>query len=221
MGQNPIHADVQVLLPWLINDTLGDRERKKVLRHLRECRECRQERDRLQHLEQEILSAAEAEWPDYRFPYRKLMARIDAAERQDDVQEPNRGGSFRRSWFSMMGAAATLVLGVLFVASTQQPSVETDDQDFQGLTVPSTEVDGVERRMALTFEEGVPSSTVRAALIEARSKLIRGPDETGTYVVEVRAARDMSDAEVIESIRAIQGVKHVALHQDQGIRPSR
>lgn len=221
MGKNPRHVDVQALLPWLINDTLGDRERKKVLRHLRECRECREERDRLQCLEHEILSAADAELPDYRFPYRKLIARIDAAERQTDMPEANRGGAFRRSWFSMMGAAATLVLGVLFVASTQPPSVNTEDQEFQGLTMPSTESEGRERRIALTFEEGVPSSTVRAALIEARSKLIQGPDETGTYVVAVRVARDMSDAEIIESIRAIRGVKHVALHQDQGIRPSR
>ncbi|MBD3648844.1 MAG: zf-HC2 domain-containing protein [Pseudomonadales bacterium] len=127
MGKNPMHAEVQELLPWLINETLGDRERKKVLKHLRACRQCREERDHLQRLEQEILSAGEAELPDYRFPYRKLMARIDAEEKREEMPETSRGGFPSRSWFSMIGAAATLVLGVLFVASSQPPSIKTQD----------------------------------------------------------------------------------------------
>ncbi|MBD3648845.1 MAG: hypothetical protein HUJ31_15660 [Pseudomonadales bacterium] len=63
----------------------------------------------------------------------------------------------------------------------------------------------------MTFEEGVSLEAIRTALVESRSKLIRGPDEQGAWVVEISIPEGMSDADIIDSVRTIQGVEHVAI----------
>jgi len=217
MGKNARHKSVQEVLPWFVNRSLGEKESNLVLRHLKECRECRQERDCLQLLQQEVVEDQD-EIPDYRFSYRKLQTRIDAAEKNRETTEDYEveRSAARGPWAAFAGAAATLVMGVIFVASMQPAAVDAPGPgDFLTLTVPGTGDDGVKHRFALTFEKGVSPETVRAALIQSRSSLVSGPDEKGTWVVDIRVPEGVSDTDFIQSVRTIDGIEYAAFVEDK------
>lgn len=213
MGRETTHIRVQELLPWFVNETLEGRERALVLRHLQACRECRRERDYLQRLQQEVAGNSEP-LPDYRFSYQKLMARIEATEKDSEYSDEGPVRIGMRRWLSLAGAAATVVFGVYFAALMQGTGTRMESADFRGLTLPAAEDGGPRHRIELTFEEGVEPETVRAVLIETHSRLAGGPDEKGTWVVDISVPADMTDAEFIRSMRNIDGIARAAFVDD-------
>ncbi len=212
MGKNAVHDRVREILPWFLNDTLGEKEQRLVLRHLRKCRDCREERDDLQRLQREI-AGDDQSLPDYRTSYRKLMARIEATDRRADAEASMEDARGFGSWVPLAGAAATLVLGIVFVGLLQ-PAETRRQPEFSTLTVPPSADQGVAHRVALTFGDDVGAQTIRTVLIEARSRLIRGPDETGTYIVDIKVPKNVSEAEFIRSVREIEGVAHAAFYDE-------
>lgn len=217
MGRKTTHIRVQELLPWFVNETLAGRERALVLRHLQACSECRHERDYLQRLQQEVAGNSEP-LPDYRFSYQKLMARIEATEQDraygSEYRDEDRDPIGMGRWLSLAGAAATVVIGVYFAALMQDRGTQMESEDFRALTIPAAE-DGTPRhRIELTFEEGVEPETVRAVLIETRSRLVGGPDEQGTWVVDISVPADMTDLEFIRSMRNTNGIARAAFVDD-------
>jgi len=52
------HERVNLLLPWLVNDTLGDAEKSAAERHLRECAVCRDDRQLLERMQEGIRNDA-------------------------------------------------------------------------------------------------------------------------------------------------------------------
>jgi hypothetical protein len=57
---------------------------------------------------------------------------------------------------------------------------------------------------------------MRKALIETNSNIISGPDEEGTYLVEVVVPEEMNTGEFMQWIRKIEGVQHARLALPQG-----
>ncbi|MEX2489586.1 MAG: zf-HC2 domain-containing protein [Pseudomonadales bacterium] len=203
------------ILPWFVNNSLEGRQKARVVRHLQQCQECRQERDRLQHQQYEIAGHAE-DLPDYRFSYGKLIARIEAAEENREHTETIPPAMSRRTWISVAGAAAVLILGVYIVGSMPQLTEPVEPADFLTLTLPVEDHAGSKHRVALTFGDGVSARVVREALIEARSRLVDGPDETGAYILDVMVPENVSEDTFIESLQKIDGIAKVAFLKDAG-----
>ena len=149
MGKKAVHDEVLELLPWFVNDSLGDRERDLVMGHLRDCSECREERDQLQALEK-TLTEDDLVVPDYRFSYKKVLARIEAAEKN---RESTAGleASTSRNWIPVAGVAAGLVMAVLLVAGLQAEK----SGEFRTLTTTSPPAEGALRQVELTFEQPI------------------------------------------------------------------
>ncbi len=215
MGKKAVHEEFLELLPWFINESLGEKERDRVMVHLRECPECRRERDHLQSIEA-FVKESDVTIPDYQFSYHKLLSRIEGAERN---RESTAGIGIERglaSWVPFAGIAASLMLAIALVG-TLNPSValEPETAEFRTLTSQSG-IAGVSRRIALTFEQPIQAHTMRKALIETNSNIISGPDKDGTYLVEVVVPEDVSADDFVQWIREIEGVQHAALTAAEG-----
>lgn len=208
MGKNSVHDDVLELLPWFVNESLGERERQRVLAHLRDCPECRRERDELQALGQIVGEDDGSADADYRFAFRKLMRRIEAAEaNRESTREFGRQSRWKMvaPWF---GAAASVLVAVLLVAVMNGEDRVAKDE-FRTLFAPkSGQAEGIPHRVELTFEQPVAPETLRRALIEARSTIVSGPDELGAYVVEVEVPAHLTDTQFLNSLEAIEGVRY-------------
>jgi len=211
MGRKAVHEEIVELLPWFVNESLGEKESQRLLAHLQDCAECREERDRLQALQQMVVEDDGSETADYRVAFNKLMSRIAAAE--DNRASTTEWRSHRRAaaWTLYLAAAACIVVAVGFVGVLNPPT--PPQEDFRTLSAPPL-VDGVPHRIALTFEQPIKAETLRSALIETRSNIVSGPSEDGTYIVEIRVPPEMPDARFIQSIREIDGVKYAVFAAD-------
>lgn len=215
MGKKAVHEEILELLPWFINESLGGKERDRVLVHLRECLECRHERDQLQTIEA-FVREDDVVVPDYRFSYNKLHSRIEEAERNRESTAGVEVDTGLGNWMPITGVAATLMLAVVIVGFYNPVSApESVTGEFVTLTKPSR-ASGLSRRIALTFEQPIRAQTLRKALIETDSSLISGPDEKGTYLVDVIVPQGMDADEFMQSIRKIEGVQHARLAADSG-----
>lgn len=205
MGRRAVHEEVSEILPWFVNESLGVKERKLVMGHLAECAECRGERDRLQALQQMVAEDDGSEAREYEVPFRRLMARIVAAE----ASRGNARGVESRvipGWVPWVGIAASLLVAVTFVALLNPATPATGEYR----TLTTTNDRGIPHRIALTFEQPIQADTLRAALIETQSNIVSGPDKDGTYIVEIRVPATMTDSRFIQSLREIRGVKYAA-----------
>lgn len=213
MAKGTVHEEVGELLPWFVNDSLGEKEQQKVLTHLRECESCRLERDQLQQLQLVVADDVDAEGANYRFAFRKLMHRIDVAE----ANRASTIGFGRTSRLERnapwLGVAASLLIALVFMVALNEPNDGPEGADFRTLSDPAVRSEGVPSRLALTFEQPIRAETLRAALIETHSNIVSGPDSDGSYVVEVSVPTEMTDDQFIRSIRDIEGVKYAAFEQ--------
>jgi len=211
MGRKAVHEEILELLPWFVNESLGEKESQRLLAHLQDCAECREERDRLQALQQMVVEDDGSQTADYSAAFSKLMSRITAAEDNRAstlVWRPRRRTA---AWTLYLAAAACIVAAVGFVL-VLNPSAPPREE-FRTLSAPPL-VDGVPHRIALTFEQPIKAETLRSALIETGSNIVSGPSEDGTYIVEIRIPPDMPDSRFIQSIREIDGVKYAVFAAD-------
>lgn len=217
MGRKAVHEEILELLPWFINESLGGKESDRVMVHLRECPECRKERDHLQKIEA-FVKESDVVIPDYQFSYHKLLSRIEGAERNRESTAAIAPKTGIRSWIPLTGIAASLMVGIVLVGSFG-PSKGIESKfaraEFWTLTSQS-ETSGLSRQIALTFEQPIQAQTMRKALIETNSNIISGPDEEGTYLVEVVVPQDKNIGEFMQWIREIEGVQHAKLASPQG-----
>ena len=222
IGDKVDHEEILELLPWFVNGSLSEVERARVTGHLAECEVCITEKDQLQRL-QDLVTSEEFKSPQYQFSYQKLMSRIDAAEqttREVDEEPPKKFGNAR---WSMVALVASLVLAVFLIPAvwqTPSESVERTDR-FRTLTTESSAKvrAGITQRVELVFTQLIEDDARRAALIETNSYIVSGPDEDNRYIVEIVVPGNMTDAEFITSLNAIDGVKYAAFSQAGTIRP--
>ncbi len=216
MQNEALHEEVRLLLPWFLNKTLAEGESSLVESHLDDCEMCRQEYSQLKRV-QTLVATEDADGPDYRFSFGKLMDRIDDSEREQRSADEQRmvPKKLDMRW-PIFGIAAGLVLGV-FVFS--QNYLVTNDDVYRTLNVTQPAAVGTAHRLYLTFNQPIKAQTMRSALIETQSYLVSGPDEDGRYLVEVEVPEAMSKLEFVTTLRAIDGVENVVFAQsDTGSR---
>src|SRR3954468_11616639 len=91
-----VHRSVDLVLPWLVNGTLEQDERKRAERHLADCHRCQRELARLRSLRDAARVTGAA--PDPTASWKKLDARLDRAWRG------TLGGLWpRQAWQRAMG----------------------------------------------------------------------------------------------------------------------
>lgn len=198
------HENIMQLLPWFVNNSLVHKEQTLVLSHLAGCSDCQKERDRLQDLQALVVDGSIV-LPDYRFSFRKLMARIEASELNKESTADIDFGA-KRSWLPAFGIAASVSIIAVIIALVP---LDLNQQGFQTLTTV-TRTGDVSHRLALTFAQPISAQTMRKALIDTNSYLVSGPDNAGIYIVDIAVPDQMTKDEFIYSIKTIDGVEDAA-----------
>lgn len=201
------HEQTVALLPWFVNDTLDQKEREQVLKHLAGCEGCRLERDRLIDL-QKMIREGEVVDGDVEFSLKRTMKRIDEAERnRRSVEEVATNHRRQKRFFVSMAMAAGLsmfLVGMAVLVGNPDEPLE-----YQTLTADAPG-QGSTRQMQIGFVDPIPAATLRQALIETESNIVSGPDRQGVYLLEVNVPGNVSQEVFLRRIQDIEGVKHAA-----------
>lgn len=184
-------AAIDTLLPWYVNGTLPEEERRAVGQHLAGCGRCADEA--------RWLAAVQAEFPrpDIRPPDgRSAGALLDRIRRERR----------RRERWQFLAAAAVLitvaaVAGSLLADYLFEPRYRTVTQP-----VPRA---GVVVRFKLFFEPGTPLEVLRAIMAETGAAMVGVPGADGTVVLELPLRQGTTAADVRAALARYPGVVHV------------
>lgn len=167
----------QDLLPWYVNGSLSDVERRQVETHLQQCADCRAEVGFLQSLGKVVREDTDT------VPAEFMWHRLQRDMRRGGNAAARDG---RRWWLPSLAAAALVVIAIQGVAlfNLQQ---QTGGYQLAGKALGGTVLQA----------KLVPAATekqIRDALAVANAEIISGPSAAGVYRVRLRE----DDARTIE-----------------------
>lgn len=189
------------------------RDADLVLRHLARCEKCQKERDRLYELQQ-IVCDPDVLTQDSNNSYQNVLTRIDVSERNkiSVLEVPVRTHMIQRFSVGLKAAAVVASVLALVVGGTQFLGPERAGDEFRTLSiepmVPAKYESGRVERLALGFKTPIPAMTLRKALIETGSNIVSGPDEKGSYIVELVVPDNISSAIFLDQLQQIDGVEY-------------
>ena len=173
------HAQVQRLLPWYVNGSLGGEEQAQVETHLADCAECREDLAVEQALARQVRTLPS----DVERGWEALKARIEG-----DGPQPRRSAArplFKRSipmgWVVTAQAAslALLVPILIFALTREQPLYRTLG------SAPSA----ASGNLVVIFKPDSSEQTLRTILMQNHARIVDGPTSTDAYVLHVAAER--------------------------------
>ncbi len=204
------HPEITPLLPWYLNGTLAETERRAVADHLRECAECTRELGSLEDLQAAVRDAAQQAPEPSPLLLTRALASIDEYEREKEAA----GWPWLAWWrplpkFARVALAVQLAaivgLGSYIAVSRDRPRFET-----AGSSIPGAHADRVQ--IAVMFQPGASEAQIRQVLQGLGASIIGGPSALGVYTIELPIARDDAEplARALKSLRESREVVRFA-----------
>lgn len=208
-----MHKRVWDLLPWYVNGTLHDRERRMVEAHLADCPRCREEAVVCQRLGEAIRQTGEIAPAVHPARLARLMERIDAEEHGAE----ERGGRrmLLAPWRGLVALAratpplarGALVVQLVFLVALAGLLLRWSDLPEEPAPAPAyqtlsqrTPAPAAPARIRLVFAEGTTEREARDLLLGIRGQIVAGPSSLGVYTVEVPDGPDPLE-KVLEHLR--------------------
>lgn len=201
---HPIHAE-GALLPWYLNGTLREEERRHVDQHLSSCAACRAELDELAQLHAQLheVYAAQSE------PSTKIQRAVHAQVQReilDNGAKPVTDSAWMDgldAWFRSLfiprwapALAVTLLvaqLGLLLWSLTL-PTL-SDQVTTRGLGAPTV-------RLRVVFQETASERQIRVLVQAVHGRLVDGPALDGSYILEVPAGDRAAAQKKVDALRS-------------------
>ena len=182
------HAALTTLIPWYVNGTLGEEDRRRLESHLAECLQCRRDLGLERQVHANIAQQAAVEYlpaPSLK----KLLSRIDGIEAAPSSTSPRalRSRSRRRSWprsWSWQGLTAASVAVTAIAVSVlavdhflqHRNNLAADYRTVtNNIPRPRDEV------VRAVFAANITLVDLQALLDEAQLRIVAGPTEAGVY----------------------------------------
>ena len=212
---HPIHSE-GALLPWYLNGTLREDERRHVDQHLSFCAACRAELDELVQLNVQLheVYAAQSEPSTGIQRAVRVLAQREASEKN---AKPVTGSAWLNElddWFRSLfiprwapAFAVTLLVAqlALLLWSLTLPTL-SDQVTIRGIGAPTV-------RLRVVFQETASERQIRVLVQGVHGKIVDGPALDGAYIMEVPAgdrAAVQKKVDVLrsqtESIRTVEPV---------------
>jgi hypothetical protein len=191
------HKVANVLLPWLVNETLEGDELAFVRRHLDECPDCRREVEWLRELHAACI-AGEA-MPGASGAFRKLRRELEArSEGRDSIARLRRSQRRTPRWWQWALAAefaVIIVLGGLLLSDTESPALyRTLGAGNAGKPATGS--------LVVVFDPATSQAEVQRILRSAGARIVDGPTQANAYVLEVPVGQTDRAAQAIKAERA-------------------
>ena len=176
------HHEVSALLPWYVNETLGELDRQRADAHLGVCTACRDDLA----AQRRICEAIDAQPAIDYMPVaslKRLQARLDTlAESAPTIAPAKEQPTYRlprRGW--MAASVATMAVAVALLAASR--FVQTDARLMQpnyhtvtkSVPRPQGEV------IRAVFAPSITLVELQTLLDEAQLRIVSGPTEAGVY----------------------------------------
>lgn len=202
-----LHRQCYELLPWLLNGSLDDSESQRVRDHINQCSECAREYEaqarvrQLMQREESVLYAPHASM-------RKLMARIDADEAQQDVSSNDSREPVqvpvprRRQWLA--AAVVVQTIGLIGLATVQNWKIN-EVREAPRYSTLSAAPAGLSHGPAarVVFAPSTSVEQLSTLLLTNGARIVDGPSEAGVFTLVFPAARDQDEvSSTIEKLRA-------------------
>lgn len=219
------HQEAWELLPWYVNDTLQDEERRAVEEHLARCPLCRSELASSRQVALAVQRAAEL--PDVAAErIDRLLARLDEPAVARAAGESATGAPAAATvgrlapavrWALALQAAAilALALGLAYLLavpralSSPEPATSqaasptagsSAGPDFRTLAAPPAAA-APAARVRVVFDPAASEEELRRLLLEAGARFAGGPSPAGVYALEVAGGAPAA-ADALARLRA-------------------
>lgn len=198
-----LHQRVWDLLPWYVNGTLPDGERRRVEDHLSGCARCREELAACQGAGEAVRRQEVTAPSPHPAQLARLMARIDEEENVLHGLRALFAATPRAVRFALAAQLAVVLLlaGALLWRPEPAPAPL-----FQTLSSPEPGAEaGAAARLRVVFAEATTEKEIREVLLKVRGQVVGGPSPFGVYTVEVPASPDPVES-VLAHLRSQKGV---------------
>jgi Putative zinc-finger len=202
------HRDISALLPWYVNDSLGEPERRRVDSHLQRCANCREDLAR----ELRVFQGMNVETAVEYMPaasLKRLQARLDGissadtetvapAGRPDAGDSPGVAGKPSRrpaAWLGLMAASVAVMavaLGLLAADRWFQFRAHSSAPGYYTVTTPAPRAPEVVIRAV--FAPTITLVELQSLLDEAQLRIVSGPTEAGVYSLAANSRRPVSSS---------------------------
>jgi len=187
------HKEAFELLPWYVNETLEEDERREVRAHLSNCLVCRRELAFLEQLDEAVVTSPDVDFTPQR-AFASLMQRIDTSEAPVAQRI---WASLASGLHALRGAhpvlrsallvqTAMILLGVFLLLQIPEPD---RTPRFETLSEAATPVatEAGNARLRVVFAPDVAVSDVEALLLAGGAHIVDGPSKVGAFAIDVPA----------------------------------
>jgi hypothetical protein len=200
---SPVHPDISALIPWYVNGTIGERERRRVDAHLAQCAHCRDELTREQWVHRSMTAETAVEYMPA-VSLNRLQARLDGigvAEAADAAADAavDRAAKPRRlsmPWQGLM-AASVAVMAValsLLAADRWQQFRARAAAPPAYYTVTTAVPRAPDEAIRAVFSPTLTLSELQSILDEAQLRIVSGPTDAGVYSLAAKSRRPVSSS---------------------------
>ena len=218
---NERHQAVWELLPWYVNNTLKDLERRMVAHHISECQMCEEEAARCRTIADAVRGSEVAEWTPSSERVAQMMARIDAES------APAKRKSRRldtRAWLEKIRlslqespssvrwalAAQSAVLVLVAVAIVLQLSV-APSLLYRTLSDPGAGLQPGRIHIQVIFADDITEREIRTLLNYVGATIVAGPSPMGLYTLAIAAEASEADTRIQQTLAALRAHPKVQL----------
>jgi hypothetical protein len=185
------HHEVSALIPWYVNETIAERDRRRVDAHISTCAPCRD--DLL--VQRRLCEAIEAQPALDYMPVaslKRLNARLDAMQAEGASSPPQaQPKNSPTSWRGWMAASiAAMAVAVALLAADRWAQFESRRPNYQTVTNSVPRPPGEVIRAV--FSPTITLVELQTILDEAQLRIVSGPTEAGVYSLASNAALPVS-----------------------------
>lgn len=208
------HAEFSALIPWYVNDTIDDWQRKGLEAHLSQCAACRRDLQLERRVYDEMTANPGIEYmpaPSLKRLHSRLDA-LDAAGAPTDVELPPAQPDRRETpWKSLMAASVVMVALTLGVfAVDRRFNAPASPKHYH--TVTSATPRAPDEVIRAVFAPTITLVELQAILDESQLRIVAGPTEAGVYSLAAN-----SDRAVMTSLESLR--RHAAVRFAESTQP--
>jgi Putative zinc-finger len=176
------HHEVSALLPWYVNETLGEVDRQRADAHLGICTACREDLA----AQRRICEAIDAQPAIDYMPVaslKRLQARLDTLAESDPTIAPVKEQPTQRlPWRGWMAASlAAMAVAVALVAANRWVPFEARLTQPNYRTVTNSAPRPQGEVIRAVFAPSITLVELQTILDEAQLRIVSGPTEAGVY----------------------------------------
>jgi hypothetical protein len=177
------HHEVSALIPWYVNETIGERDRQRVDAHINICVPCRDDLAVQRRLCEAINSQPALDYMPVA-SLKRLQARLDALQGEAASSPPPAGQPLNsptpwRGW--MAASIAAMAVAVALLAADRWVQFESRLSQPNYRTVTNSVPRPPGEVIRAVFSPTITLVELQTMLDEAQLRIVSGPTEAGVY----------------------------------------